>query len=204
MTRPGFLIVVSGPSGVGKDTIVDAYLQKESNCVLSVSATTRNPREGELDGVHYHFMDESDFLQLVNDGYMLEYANYNGHYYGTPKNKVDELLEQGKHVILVIEIQGAQKIRKIRPDAVFVFLMPPSIKTLTDRLITRGTETMDDITRRIQAAYSEMEIGKGYDFIIINDDLYETVERFRCIITAAECSPKYYPDLLKGVNILDA
>lgn len=204
MTNRGMLIVVSGPSGVGKDTIVNAFLSDRDDCVASISATTRAPRPGEVNGREYHFIDEKEFFDRVANGKMLEYALYNDNYYGTPVKEMDELLNQGKHVILVIEIQGAQQVRALRPNALSVFLRPPCMKTLRERLAGRGTETEEEISGRIETAKEEMKISQNYDYIITNDDINKTVERFRCIVKAAECSPKFMPDLLKGVYCQDA
>lgn len=202
--KKGILIIVSGPSGVGKDTIVNQFLEQRDDCTVSISATTRQPRKGEVDGVNYHFVTEEQFQEYIDQDLMLEYALYNENYYGTPAKAVDDLLNMGKHVILVIEIQGAQKIRKIRPDAVFVFMMPPSMDCLYSRLVGRGTDTKEAIAARLAAAYEEMDVGKGYDFVIVNDDIHDTVHLLDCIVTAAECMPKYDPNLLKGVSSFDA
>ena len=178
----GKLIVVSGPSGVGKDTIVSKYLEKNSNTYLSVSCTSRAPREGEVDGVNYIFLSREEFEERINNGDFLEYAEYNGNYYGTPKYKMEEELEKGKDVILVIEVQGALKVKDLIPEALFIFILPPSINTLKERLIGRGTDSPESIEGRINTAIKEIEVSDKYDYNIVNDDLDMAVLELEKII----------------------
>ncbi len=184
MTK-GILTVVSAPSGCGKGTIL-AEILKSDKFHYSVSATTRQPREGEIDGVHYHFVTVEDFENYINEDAMLEYAKYCDNYYGTMKKEVDSNLEKGKNVILEIEVQGAMQIKKIRPDAVFVFIAPPSVKELKRRLEKRGTESAEVIAKRVAEATNELSYASQYDYIIVNDALEDAVEDFKCVIRAEQ------------------
>ena len=178
----GKLIVVSGPSGVGKDTVVSEYIKRNNNTYLSVSCTSRAPREGEVDGVNYIFLSREEFEDRITNGDFLEYAEYNGNYYGTPKYKMEEELEKGKDVILVIEVQGALKVKHLIPDALFIFILPPSINTLKERLIGRGTDSPESIEGRINTALKEIEVSDRYDYNIVNDDLNMAVLELENII----------------------
>lgn len=178
----GKLIVVSGPSGVGKDTVVSEYIKRNNNTYLSVSCTSRAPREGEVDGVNYIFLSRKEFEERISNGDFLEYAEYNGNYYGTPKYKMEEELDKGKDVILVIEVQGALKVKELIPDALFIFILPPSISTLKERLIGRGTDSPESIEGRINTAIKEIEVSDRYDYNIVNDDLNMAVSELEKII----------------------
>lgn len=173
MNKSGLLIVYSGPSGVGKGTLLKPYLKTHPQTVLSVSMTTRAPREGETDGVEYYFVSKEQFEQMISQNGFLEYAQYSGNYYGTPRKMVEEQLAAGKDVVLEIEVQGAQKIRKSFPDAVFIFILPPDYETLERRLIGRGTEDLQTVSRRLAAAKEELSYAQKYDYQIVNDDLQE-------------------------------
>lgn len=181
----GMLIVVSGPSGCGKGTVL-AEILKSDRIFYSVSATTRSPRPGETDGVNYYFLTKEKFVQLIEEDGMLEYASYCGNYYGTPKRPVEDMLEQGKHVILEIEVQGAMKIMEKRPEAVFVFILPPSLKELERRLNKRGTESEDVIKKRLSEAAGEIKLAYKYDYAVINGELSEAVDDLKAIIRAEE------------------
>ncbi|MBQ8569219.1 MAG: guanylate kinase [Oscillospiraceae bacterium] len=185
MNKKGMLFVVSGPSGCGKGTVLGEIL-KDDRFYYSVSATTRSPREGERDGVNYHFLTREKFEELIGNGEMLEYAEYCGNYYGTPLTYIDKKLSEGKHVILEIEVQGAMNVRKLRDDAVLIFILPPSLKELRRRLEKRGTESAEVVEKRISAASEEIRTADKYDYIMINGELEKAVEDFRSIITAAE------------------
>lgn len=185
----GLLIVVSGPSGCGKGTVL-AEVLKDPQFFYSVSATTRKPRDGEIDGVNYYFYSKEEFEDLMAKGGVLEYAEYCGNYYGTPKQAVEEKLSQGKNVILEIEVQGAMKIKKSRPDAVFVFILPPSLNELRRRLNKRGTEAQDVIERRLSEAAGEIRTAFEYDYIIINDDVEKAAENIKTVIAAEKLSIK--------------
>lgn len=183
MKDKGILIVVSGFSGAGKGTIMKKLLEKyESRYALSVSATTRGPREGELDGREYFFRSEEEFEKMIAEDKLIEYARYVNNYYGTPREYVEEQLEQGKDVILEIEIQGALKVKEKFPDTLLLFVTPPSAFELRSRLEGRGTETREVICRRMQRAAEEAEYMEQYDYLIVNDDLDECVEEMHHII----------------------
>lgn len=182
MKQQGILVVVSGFSGAGKGTLMKALLAKYDNYALSISATTRQPREGEADGREYFFKTVEEFEQLIDNDELIEYAKYVNNYYGTPKAYVERQLESGKDVILEIEIQGALKVKAKRPDTVLIFVTPPSAEELKNRLIGRGTETMDVIKSRLRRASEEAEGMNGYDYVLINDDLDACVDELHAII----------------------
>lgn len=181
----GMLIVVSGPSGCGKGTVL-AEILKSDRIFYSVSATTRSPRPGETDGVNYYFLTKEKFEKLIEDDGMLEYASYCGNYYGTPKKPVEDMLEQGKHVILEIEVQGAMKVMEKCPEAVFVFILPPSLKELERRLNKRGTEAEDVIKKRLSEAAGEIKQAYKYNYAVINGELEKAVDDLKAIIRAEE------------------
>lgn len=174
--KKGKLVLFSGPSGVGKDTLLDIVLERDTELRKSVSMTTRAMREGETDGVDYHFVTPQKFEALVAENGVLEYAKYGKSLYGTPKAPVDAWLNEGKNVILKIEVQGAAKVKEICRDAVGIFIMPPSIEILEERLRGRGTETEEDLLRRIKIAKGEIEKRSDYDYIVVNDDLNRSVD----------------------------
>lgn len=178
----GILVVVSGFSGAGKGTVMKRLLEKYKDYALSVSATTRNPREGEVDGREYFFRTKEEFEKLIEEDALIEYAQYVGNYYGTPRSYVEEQLSQGKNVILEIEIQGAMKVKEKIPEALLVFVTPPTVEELKNRLVGRGTETEDVIADRLARAAEEAEGMGEYDYILVNDDLEECVENLHQII----------------------
>ncbi len=182
MNRKGILVVVSGFSGVGKGTLMRQLTERYGYYSLSVSATTRAPREGEEDGREYFFRTQEEFERLIEEDRLIEYACYCGNYYGTPRDYVEDQIEQGRDVILEIELQGAMKIREQYPDALLLFVMPPDAKTLADRLRGRGTEDEDIIQARLARAVEEAQGAEQYDYMIINDDLEKSVEEMHRVI----------------------
>ena len=185
--KQGQLIVVSGPSGAGKDTIVGKVIEQNKKIWLSVSATSRKMRAGEKEGVNYFFLEKEDFEKKIEEGYFIEYAEYAGNYYGTPKEKIIEKLENGYDVILVIEIQGAMKIKELVPEALFIFIMPPSEKELLKRLKNRKTEEKEKIVERFNIAYKEINEVTKYNYVVVNDELEDAVDKVESIIKAEKC-----------------
>ncbi len=178
------LLVVSGPSGSGKGSMLGKYLKSAEDTFYSISATTRQMRPGEENGVNYHFVSEEEFKAKIEAEAMLEYARYCDHYYGTPKAPVEENLAAGRDVILELDVAGAMKIQKIRPDAIFIFTLPPSMEVLRRRLIGRNTEAEDVIAKRLAVAVEEIRQAHCYDYVVVNDDLDEAVCEFSCIVAA--------------------
>ena len=184
----GILIVVSGPSGAGKDSIINKLKRKKDmNIWISISATTRDKREKEIDGKDYYFIDKNEFENRIKKGCFLEYAEYNNNYYGTPKDKIDEYLDNGIDVVLIIEIQGALQIKEIVDEALFIFIMPPSMQELKKRLIDRKTESKDKIIKRFKKAYQEINEVTKYNYVVVNDDLNKAVDKVQSIIKAEKC-----------------
>ena len=194
----GKTFILSGPSGVGKSTVLSALLEKRSNVYFSVSATTRDPRPGELDGIHYHFMDVDSFRKWIAMDQFLEYAEYVGNFYGTPKRFVDEAMEQGKDVILDIEVQGAIQVTSKRPDTVRIFIAPPSWSELERRLTERGTDSKDKIQKRLLRAKVEFQTAHTYDYFVINDTVENAVKELDAIMTAEHCKPKERMEIING------
>lgn len=183
----GLLIVLSGPSGVGKGTVCAALRKQSSNLVYSISATTRKPRPNEMEGVHYFFKSRSEFLEMIEQDALLEWAEYMGNYYGTPKKFVQETLESGKDIILEIEVQGALQIQKKFPEGVFIFLTPPSLPELKQRILGRGTESEDIISGRMTVAEKELALMHKYDYAVVNDDVSSACDRILAIVQAEHC-----------------
>ncbi|SFU48409.1 guanylate kinase [Butyrivibrio sp. INlla21] len=200
MNRKGIIIVVSGFSGAGKGTIMKALTAKYDQYALSVSATTRSPREGEVNGREYFFITNEEFEKLIEEDGLIEHAKYVNHYYGTPTKYVEDKLAQGIDVILEIEIQGALQIKKQYPDAVLLFVMPPSAQELEKRLRGRGTETDDVIRQRLNRAVEESVGIENYDYIVINDKLEDSVENVHKIINAAHLSPGRNLDFIETIR----
>lgn len=181
----GLLIVISGPSGVGKGTVRKALFERTGhNLVYSISMTTRAPRAGETNGVEYHFVTKEKFEEEIKRGNLLEYANFCDNYYGTPLDKVEEQLEAGQEVVLEIEVQGAMQVKQKMPNAVYVFIAPPSMKALEQRLISRGTECKEVIEKRLAKARSELNVASEYGYIVINDTVENAADRIMAIIRA--------------------
>ncbi len=182
MKNKGKLIVISGPSGVGKGTIVKRLLKECNDTVLSVSATTRKPRKEDAEGVTYFFKSPDEFRSMIDDEQFLEWAMYNDNYYGTPAPQVDKLLGEGKNVILEIEVQGAMNVKGKRPEGLYIFVAPPNLKELKNRLTGRGSESIDEINKRVSLAKDEYDKRNEYDFIVVNDDLDIAVNDIKNII----------------------
>lgn len=178
------MIVVSAPAGCGKDTILEQALRKNENLFYSVSATTRAIRPNETDGVSYHFRTREAFERMIAEGGLLEYTEYCGNYYGTPKKAVEEMLAAGKDVILKIEVEGAMNIKRLFPDCATIFILPPSFEELSRRLHKRGTEDEETILKRIETARRELTYAENYDYLIVNGELSAAVEDFLAIVSA--------------------
>ncbi len=187
MTNRGLLIVLSGPSGVGKGTVCSALRKMQPDLVYSVSATTRLPREGEVDGVNYFFKTREQFQSMIERDELLEWAEYVGNYYGTPLHFVEKTLNEGKDIILEIEVQGALKVKQKFSEGVFIFLMPPSLHELKHRIKHRGTESEEMIRCRMDAALEELKMMENYDYAVVNDRIENACEKIRSIITAEHC-----------------
>ena len=206
MNHKGLLVVISGFSGAGKGTLMKKLLADYEQYALSISMTTRAPREGEVNGREYFFATREQFEDKIKQGGFIEHAQYCGNYYGTPKDYVEEQLEAGKDVILEIEIQGAMKVKEQFPDAVLLFVMPPSIAVLHQRLIGRGTETEEVIAERLQRAEEEAVGIEDYDYIIINDDLEECVKELHELLVKtheeiqAQYNPVNYKKLIENIR----
>ncbi len=184
----GLLVVVSGPSGAGKDSIINEVVKNEAiNAWVSISMTSRNMRKNEIEGVHYFFVSKEEFETNIQKNNFLEYAEYNGNYYGTPKHKIDEYLNQGIDVILIIEIQGALQIKELIPEALFIFIMPPSMQELKNRLVKRGSDSEDKIMKRFKRAYQEINEVTKYNYVVVNDVLDKAVQKVTSILLAEKC-----------------
>lgn len=183
-TQRGLLLVLSAPSGGGKGTVLKEMFAQDGNLRLSVSATTRAPRPGEVDGQQYYFLSQEEFEQRIASGGMLEYAQYVGHYYGTPRAPVEKWLDEGRDVVLEIEVQGGQQVKKLCPGCVSVFLMPPSMEVLESRLRGRGTEEDAVVRKRLEKAGEEIPHAAQYDYIVYNDRLEDAVADLQAILRA--------------------
>lgn len=194
----GLLIVLSGPSGVGKGTVCRVLREEtDNNLQYSVSATTRTPREGEVEGVHYFFKTREQFEDMIEHDQLLEHAEFVGNYYGTPVEWVRETLESGKDVILEIEVQGAFQVKERFPEAVFLFLAPPSLQELRNRLVGRGTESEEVIKQRLLVAREEIELMDAYDYVVTNDEVDKAIDRIKAIVTAEHCKRERVASLYK-------
>ena len=193
----GLLIVLSGPSGTGKGTVCKALLKKRKDISLSVSCTTRKPRPGETDGVSYFFKSREEFESLIKQNEFLEYADVFSNYYGTPKSFVDAEIEQGKDVLLEIDVQGALKVKAAYPQGVYIFLVPPSMEELENRIRSRGTETAEQIEVRLGKASAEMKLMRKYDYRIVNENVDDVVCWIEAIMTAEKLRVFRYEDETK-------
>jgi guanylate kinase len=199
--RKGLLLVVSGPAGVGKGTVNLSLISRNSDIRMSVSATTRAPRPGEINGVHYFFKTEEEFQKMIESGAFLEYMRvFNMHYYGTPKSFVEQELAEGRSVILEIDVQGAMRVKAAYPDAVLIFIAPPSMSELKSRLIHRGTESSEAIERRFETAFQELEYVNRYDYVVVNDILDLAIARTEDIISAERCRVSRNGELIEKLK----
>lgn len=198
MNDSGVLVVFSGPSGSGKGTVLAEYFASHPKAAFSVSATTRAPRPGEVDGVNYHFVSRERFEAMIAGGEVLEYTQYNGNYYGSPAGPIREALEQGRDVVLEIEVEGAMQVRERFPEAVLVFVLPPSFQELERRLTGRGTETPEQIAGRLAAARRELAMAPRYDYLLVNHQVGEAARQLGEIIAAAKCVPARNRALLES------
>ena len=187
--RRGKTFIICGPSGVGKGTVVARLLASDPTLYFSVSATTREPRPGEIDGKHYHFLSKEEFSRWIEEDAFLEYAEFVGNSYGTPKKFIDRAMEQGRDVILDIEIQGAEQVYQKRPDVVRIYVAPPSWEELERRLIGRGTEDMEKVRSRLQRGKEEFLVASDFDYFVINDTVDRAVEEISSIMCAEHCKP---------------
>lgn len=184
MSNKGLLVILSGPSGSGKDTVLDCIHKRDIPIQRSISMTTRKKRDGEIDGVDYYFVTKEYFEKQISEKKMLESALYSSNYYGTPKGPIDRWLDEGKTVVLKIEVQGAEKIKKMYPDSVSIFIMPPSMQILERRLRKRETDSEESILMRLDAALGEIQCAEKYDYIVFNDVLDDTVDDICAVIKA--------------------
>ena len=195
----GKTFIISGPSGVGKSTVLKELFQDRDDLYFSVSATTRPPRPGEIDGVHYHFTDVDEFRKMISEDAFLGYAEYVGNFYGTPKAPVEKWLEEGHDVVLEIEVQGGRQIKKVAPDCVSLFILPPSLKVLEKRLRGRGTETEEVIEKRLAAAADEIRCVKDYDYAVINDTVEQAVLDIEAILAAEKLRVSREKDIAERI-----
>jgi len=204
--RRGLLIILSSPSGAGKSTLSKRLMKWDSTIRFSVSATTRKPRAAEVDGEDYHFLSEAQFKRDVANGNMLEHAHVFGHFYGSARGPVQDAIDQGCDVLFDIDWQGAQQIRQsaLGVHTLSIFLLPPSIDELRRRLETRGQDSPEEVAKRMQKSWDEISHWDGYDFVLVNDDLDQTEEKLRSIVTATRLRRSQQPDLLEHVRKLQA
>ena len=200
MNKKGILIILSGFSGVGKGTVVKRLLSDYDNYALSISATTRKPREGEEEGISYFFKSKEKFEKMIEEDAFIEYARYVENYYGTPKAYLQEQLDAGKDVILEIEIQGALKVKEKYPDALMLFLVPPDAQILKNRLLGRGTETAEVVRDRLKRAAQEAREMGSYEYIVVNDDLDTCVKQVHALIQSAHCKKSHNTEFIKELQ----
>jgi guanylate kinase len=198
-SNQGIVLVVSGPSGTGKGTILSKFREENKDVMFSISATTREPRASELDGVHYFFKTKDQFEHMIGNGQLLEWVNYCGNYYGTPCDYVNDNISKGKDIILELEVDGAMSIKKNLPESVLVFVMPPSYDELKMRISNRGSETRESIDKRMHSALNEISRAKYYDYVIVNDQLNQAIENLNAVLIAEKIRVKRKKSLLDSI-----
>ncbi len=195
----GMLVVVSGPSGAGKGTVCRALLDQMPQMAYSISVTTRSPRLGEQDGVNYHYLSRDTFMQMIQQGELLEWAEVYGNYYGTPRAPVEEKLRQGRDVLLEIDVQGALQVKQRFPQGIFVFVVPPSLEELRRRITGRGTDTFESINYRLGFAMQEIAAAHHYDYVVVNDEVDLAAAKIQAILTAERCRPFRNENVLQSL-----
>ncbi len=198
--QKGILVVVSGFSGAGKGTVMNRLVESHDNYALSISATSRQPRPSEKEGVNYFFKTREEFEAMISRDELIEYAEYVGNYYGTPKSFVEKKLNEGKNVLLEIEIQGAMKVKSTFPEAILIFIMPPSAEELKQRLVGRSTESAEEIDRRMKRAVQESQGIEYYDFILVNDEVDKCVSRLHGIVEAVSCTSRRQAGFIEKIR----
>lgn len=199
MLNKGLLIVISGPSGTGKGTLCKALFNKNKTLNFSVSCTTRAKREGEIHGVNYFFIEKDEFTHMIENDEFLEYAKVYDNYYGTPKAYVEKLINEGKDIVLEIDIQGALNIKEKYPEGVYIFILPPSMEELKHRIVNRGSETKESLEKRFSSAFNEVNYYDKYNYVVVNDVLDDALNKIEAIITSEKCSSKRIKE--SGINI---
>ena len=199
--KRGLLIVVSGASGTGKGTVCKKILSDLPEVAYSISATTRAPRPGEVDGKEYYFLSVEEFKSWIADGKFLEHAEVYGNFYGTPLNKIEERLNRGEDILLEIDVQGALNVKRKCPEGVYIFLLPPSLEELKRRIEGRGTETPESLARRMKNALAEINVGLEYDYVVVNDSVENAVEKIKAILTAERLKVARNEDKFNFVGI---
>jgi guanylate kinase len=188
--KRGIVLVISGPSGSGKGSILSKIKEEDKKIVYSVSATTRLPRENEIDGLHYHFKTIEQFEKLIKNGEFIEWVSFCGNYYGTPLRQIKDSIDEGKDILLELEVEGAKKIKENIPESVLVFVMPPSYDELKSRISNRGTESKDSLKMRMESALNEIRVAKDYDYVIINDEIEEATKSLNALLLAEKLKVK--------------
>ena len=200
MNKKGTLIVLIGPSGSGKGTVLKEVLKNDDSTFLSISATTRKMRAGEVDGVNYYYITREEFESRIEQNKMLEYAVYCDNYYGTPKDEVVSRLDKGENIILEIEVQGAKKVKQMFPEALQIFITPPSFEELRNRLVNRNTEDMETINKRLTQAKNEIGYAKECDYIVVNDEVSAAADDIIAIIRSAKCKKDRMFDFIENMQ----